>query len=123
MRLSQNLLQISLRSNKIGGYTLDLKMKNISTIMNITDFIKCTDIDSLILSYNYLKTLEDILIEFKNLAFFDMSVNHLKEIKNLDAFRKLENLNLSTNRISKIENLDKLKSLVHLVKFKFFYFK
>ena len=116
MRLNQNVLQTSLRSNKLGGYTLDLKMKNISTIMNITDFVKCTDINCLILSYNYLKTLEDILLEFKNLTFFDMSVNHLKEIKNLDAFRKLEHLNLSTNRISKIENLDKLKSLVHLVK-------
>lgn len=116
MKLNQKLIQISLLSNKFGGYTLDLKMKNITTVMNVNDFVKCSDIQSLILSYNYLKTLEDIMIEFTNLNFFDMSVNHLKEIKNLEAFRKLEYLNLSTNRISKIENLHKLKSLIHLVK-------
>jgi len=115
MRLTQNTIQISLRSNKLGGYTLDLKMRNITTIMNISDFIKCTDIDSFIISFNYLKSLEDILLEFKNLNSFDISVNHLKEIKNLEAFRKLEHLNLSTNRITKIENLDKLKSLTYLV--------
>ena len=115
MKLNQQSIQISLRANKLGGYTLDLKMRNITTIMNISDLLKCSDIDSLILSFNYLKSLEDILLEFKNLNHFDISVNHLKEIKNLNAFRKLEHLNLSTNRISKIENLDKLKSLVYLV--------
>ena len=116
MKLNQNTIQICLRSNILGGYTLDLKMRNITTIMNLTDFVKSMDLDSLIISYNYLKSLEDILLEFRNLITFDISVNHLKEIKNLDSFKKLEHLNLSTNRISKIENLDKLKSLVHLVR-------
>lgn len=115
MRINEKILQICLISNKLGGFTLDLNMRQITTIMNISDFIKCSDISTLILSFNYLKSLEDILLEFKNLIVFEAKVNHLKEIKNLEGFRNLEQLNLSTNRISKIENLDKLKSLVHLV--------
>lgn len=115
MKPNEKIIQVSLLSNKLGGYTLDLRMKNLSTIMNVNDFIKCSDIKSLVLSYNYFKTLEDILLEFKSLTNFDAKVNHLKEIKNLESFRNLETLNLSTNRISKIENLEKLKNLVQLV--------
>ncbi len=105
----------NLIKTEYGNILLNLPNKQLTSIMQLSNFLQVEGLHEINLSHNYIKIIEDVLELCSVLLNLNLSVNHIKEINHLQGLSRLEVLNLSTNRISRIENLESLASLRVLV--------
>lgn len=114
MKIYENIIKKSLKRDNDNFLVLDLHKKEIGNIDNINEFLKPEQINIIDLSYNYLKEIQPIIKEFKNILLLDLSMNLIKQIKNISPHMTLQILNLSMNQITTInlKNLPILKKLV-----------
>ncbi len=115
MYLSQKLMEKAVQLGPDGGKVVDLSLKQIIGLKGIERFIEPQEINTLILSTNYIPALDQNFHLFPNLFKLDISINHISQLENLEKLTNLRWLNLSNNRISKIEKLESLKNLEVLV--------
>ena len=118
MYLSPKLLENAVQQNQgEPGVIVDLSLKQLIGLKGVERYLETDQIDKLLLSTNYIQSIDQNFHLFVNLRELDLSINHISAIENLESLVNLRLLNLSNNRISKIEHLDALKSLEVLVTF------
>lgn len=117
MYLSQKILTKAIQPSQDGssGLVLDLSLKQLIGLKGVEKFLEPNEIEKLLLSTNYMASLDQNFHLFNNLRELDVSINHISQIENLESLQNLKLLNLSNNRISKIENLEVLRNLEVLV--------
>ena len=117
MKITEAIVAANLIKTEYGNILLNLPNKQLTSTMQLAEFLQVEGLHEINLSHNYIKIIEDVLALCSMLITLNLSVNHIKEINHLQGLSRLEVLNLSTNRISKIENLDSLLSLHVLVSY------
>ena len=95
--------------------TIDLSVRQLRTVLKALQGIDPSLIKRLILSQNYLKSIEKVIGYCTSLIDLDLSINLITRIENLDTLSSLTQLILSNNRIEEISGLESLQSLKVLV--------
>jgi len=108
-----NKMSVEFKGKKGGFLTLNLSMKEIMNISEITGLKSLNGLQVLNLSYNSIFEIEG-LETLKNLRELHLDSNRIVKIKGLEALKGLKLLNLAANMIYEIEGLDTLTNLEDL---------
>jgi len=119
MYLSRRIFDGAIQRKPDGspGLIVDLSLQQLLSLKGMDRFVDPKEIEKLLLSTNYMQTIDQNFHLLVNVTDLDISINHITVIQNLESLENLRLLNLSNNRITKIENLEALRNLEVLVIF------